>query len=332
MGRRRIRRRYSGLASGLLRGAAGLAVVGGIACAAWYSQPEPRDEETLCLKIPSGSAFAVSETAHHILIVDKTDKWSSPQGSRLRNVVGHLRNELNINERLSIFVFSDTVAPGFPPKFSLCNPGRGSDTTFWTSNPRRWEKKFTEKFGKPLDDIVNELTAATEGPHSPILEVLIDITNREELNKGDIRRRIVFVSDMLQNSDAYTFLPPKASAPPSRPMSSSPSRLPPGMGGPYVPLPLQLLPFTQAQPTVPSQNDVKRVRALKPKSAEPKKVSPKEIEAMVQRKGGLDHLRKFSIAVYQIHGVYPEEKLRAAREFWDSIAVLYGSKIEWKVM
>jgi hypothetical protein len=289
----------------------GLAIVGTLTYAYVHFQPEPRDEETLCLR-SAASASAVAETGHHILLVDKTDKWNDPQGSRLRSVVIGMRDQLGLNERLSLFIFENRVDEGFPPKFSRCNPGRGSDTNFFTSNPRKWEKKFNDDFGKPLDGIIAELIKPTEGDLSPILEILIDITNRDELNKGDIPRRIVIVSDMLQNSDAYTFFPKPIRVPVPRPAPAPPAP------SPYFAPP--------AHPTPPPR------QIFENRPSPIKKLTPKEIEAMVERKGGLPRLKDFKpLVVHQIHGGrYPEEKLLLAREFWNSIATQYGTRIEWK--
>ena len=51
--------------------------------------------------------------------------------------------------------------------FSLCNPGRASDTNILTNNPRRWEKKFNESFGRPLDEKIDQLTKPAQGDTSP---------------------------------------------------------------------------------------------------------------------------------------------------------------------
>jgi hypothetical protein len=61
-------------------------------------------------------------------------------------------------------------------------------------------------------------------------------------------------------------------------------------------------------------------------------LTPKEVEAMVERKGGLPRLKDFkSIVVHQIHsGKYTEEKLLMARQFWEAITTQYGARIEWK--
>jgi hypothetical protein len=299
-----------GLASGL----GGLAIVGTLTYAYVYFQPPPRDEESLCLKSAT-SASAVTEAGHHVLLVDKTDKWTEPQGSRLRSVVIGMRNQLGLNERLSLFVFENRVDEGFPPKFSRCNPGRGSDTNIFTSNPRRWEKKFNDDFGKPLDDIIAQLIKPAEGDSSPILEILIDITNRDELNKNDIPRRVVIVSDMLQNSDAYTFFPKPV---PIRITVPTPPPPPQAAPSPFAAPPAR-------PPPSPRQITQYRVPPIK-------KPTPKEIEAMVERKGGLSRLKDFKpIVVHQIHGgKYTEEKLLMAREFWDSIATQYGARIDWK--
>jgi hypothetical protein len=232
-----------------------------------------------------------------------------------------MRDQLGVNERFSIFMFSDSVALGFPPVFSLCNPGRGSDTNFVTSNPRKWEKKFVAKFGKPLDDILADLTSAAEGPHSPILEILIDITNRGELTNTDISRRLVLVSDMLQNSAAHTLFPKRI------PIPQAPPRPPQGgpMGGPFVPMPVSPSGANKTNPSRPAAQPKFRLQ-------EPRKLTAKEAENLVDRMGGLSHLNRFRIEVYQIRGKYGDDKLATARQFWDLITNQYGAKIDWKVL
>lgn len=305
---------------GLSRAVLGLSLAGAIAGVAIYSQPPARDEQSLCLVPSDNSRRGGVESAHNILIVDKTDKWNTPQATRLRNLVLRARDDLAINERLSIFVFAHKVERGFEPTFSLCNPGRGSDKTIWTSNPRRWEKKFVEKFGSPLDVILNDLTQPTEGKTSPILEVLIDVASREEIIRFDIPRRIVFVSDMLQNTDAYTFFSKPVPAP-IPPVSPKPKEG--GVGGPFIPVPLP----------PPGTENLKKTTPAPRGKTQPGRPTSKEVVAIVERQGGLQHLRKFRIEVYQITGgKYSEQRLKEARDFWDLIASEYGVKIDWKTL
>lgn len=252
-------------------GVLGIAMLAGIPIVGQYMQPAPRDEESLCLVPARGQLSA--EPAHHVLVLDKTDPWNAEQGGRLRTLVIRMRDQLDVNERLSIFVFDGAVQAGVAPVFSLCNPGRGSDTTILWSNPRRWETRFQDQFGTPLNAILDDLAQANEGPVSPILELLIDLTNREELNLPSGLKRIVLVSDMLQNSDAYSM-------------------------------------FNRQQPVL----------------------SPERIGEIVELRGGLRHLHKFRVEVYQVRGVYSEERLIAARQFWNEVAGAYGVEIEWKVL
>lgn len=309
-----MRRKRSDSLGGWIKGGVGAIVVAGIAAAWSYSQPLPRDEQTLCLK----TAGAELKSAHSIVVVDKTDKWSPAQGSRLRHLILSVRDQLAVNARLSIFVFSDHMERGFGPVFSLCNPGRATDTNFWISNPRRWERRFVESFGKPLDQILDDLSAATEGPVSPILEILVDLTNREELLTGGVPRQIIIVSDMLENSDAYSFFPRRMRLPlqNTHPSTNVPT------GGPYVPLQI-----------VPNQTGSASPKPIVSRGfPNVNKLTPTYLEAMVQKKGGLRNLVKFQLEVYQIHGVYPETKLESARKFWDLIAAQYGVRVVWKVL
>jgi hypothetical protein len=71
---------------GWVSGLGGLAIAGTLGYAYVHFQPEPRDEESLCLR-SAASASAVTEVGHHLLLVDKTDKWTAPQGARLRSII-----------------------------------------------------------------------------------------------------------------------------------------------------------------------------------------------------------------------------------------------------
>ncbi len=103
---------------------------------------------------------------------------------------------------LSIYVFNDVFEPGFPALISLCNPGKTASE--FIGNPRREYVKWVEKFGRPLDDALKVLTQPGKGNQSPIVEAIGDVVARREnrVEAGD--RKLLIVSDMLQNSSQYT--------------------------------------------------------------------------------------------------------------------------------
>jgi hypothetical protein len=172
---------------------AGLALAGFFAAPRLLSGP-PRDAQSLCLK--------TGAIGHTLVLVDKTDPWSPVQAERLKKLVKRLSDELPAERLLSIYVFNDAFEPNFPPLLALCNPGRTVSELI--GNPRRDYVRWVEKFGRPLDEALAVLAQPAKGNLSPIVEAIGDVLARRENRVAEGDRALVLVSDMLQNSAAFT--------------------------------------------------------------------------------------------------------------------------------
>ena len=172
---------------------AGLGLVGFFAAPSLLRGP-PRDQETLCPK--------TGPVGHTLILVDKSDPWSEVQAKRLKALVKQVGDELPTDRMLSIYVFNDVFEPGFPSLVSLCNPGKTASELI--GNPRREYVKWVEKFGRPLDEALTVLTQPGKGNQSPIVEAIGDVASRRENRVPTGDRKIMLVSDMLQNSNQFT--------------------------------------------------------------------------------------------------------------------------------
>lgn len=172
---------------------AGLGLVGFFAAPSLLRGP-PRDQETLCPK--------TGPVGHTLILVDKSDPWSDVQAKRLKALVKQVGDELPTDRMLSIYVFNDVFEPGFPSLVSLCNPGKTASELI--GNPRREYVKWVEKFGRPLDEALTALTQPGKGNQSPIVEAIGDVASRRENRVPTGDRKILLVSDMLQNSNQFT--------------------------------------------------------------------------------------------------------------------------------
>ncbi|MEO1552901.1 MAG: hypothetical protein AAFR82_03125 [Pseudomonadota bacterium] len=175
---------------------AGLAVAI-IAFAFFALQPEPYDELTLC-------EISDELPPHTAIIIDKTDEYSAEQASLIAAIIRRTRDRLEIGERLTLFELDEYGQ--FDPRgeFSLCNPGRGDQVNALFRNPEQIEERFNEKFNRPLETLLEDLVVPKEAPNSPVLEALARLGQTEAFSDRAPRRRIVIISDMLQNSDAFT--------------------------------------------------------------------------------------------------------------------------------
>ncbi|MEM9939124.1 MAG: hypothetical protein AAF768_09775 [Pseudomonadota bacterium] len=177
-------------------------VIAGIAVAiigfAFYAlQPEPYDEASLCV-------LSDDLPPHTAVIIDKTDSYSEEQVDLIANVIRRARDRLAVGERFTLF---ELDANGrFDPRgeFSLCNPGRGNQVNPLFRNPEQIEARFAEKFDTPLETALADLIVPKEAPASPVLEAIARLSQTENFSDRAPDRRIVIISDMLQNSDMFT--------------------------------------------------------------------------------------------------------------------------------
>ncbi len=172
-------------------------VLGAISYAALVLQPEEYDPETLCL---------MGETPPHtIVMIDRTEvRYSPDQARRINGVMQEARHSLDIGERLSLFELNHRGEIRNTNRFSVCNPGRGDQINPLYRNPNRVQMRYEALFDRPLDRALDGLLDLIDSPVTPLLESLAELGNREDFDHTVPRRRIVLISDMLQNTQLYS--------------------------------------------------------------------------------------------------------------------------------
>ncbi len=160
------------------------------------SQPKPIDPESLC---PTDQTVP-----HTVMLVDRTDRFTKDHIELFNKTVVRTRASLTIQERFSIFLIDAEVAPAQTPVFSLCRPAGGKDAHWLYENPRLIQSRFEESFAEPLAEIVRTLKEPSEADTSPIMETIREIAALPEFSETVGRRRLIIVSDLLQNVTAYS--------------------------------------------------------------------------------------------------------------------------------
>lgn len=160
--------------------------------------PEPAiDPDTLCpLDTPPAGYVAI--------VLDATDAWSEPQTQALRTSIRKIAQGLRYAEKFEVFEIPEAL-PLFPrPVFSMCSPGNGADANPLNQNARMMQEVFEERFLTPLDGYINTLTGLQEATTTPLLEVLSEISARDDYSVVSGRRVLYLASDMLQNYGGYS--------------------------------------------------------------------------------------------------------------------------------
>ncbi len=136
---------------------------------------------------------------HRIVLIDQSDPFTVQDVEWVQRL---LKEESRNLDRYGAFTVlglrSDN--PYEPVEvFSMCSPGAMSNG--WTDNPKMIAGRFDKLFAIPLQDAVVELLAETSQPSSPLIEALIGISDRADFSEQVAKRRIIMISDLIQNSE-----------------------------------------------------------------------------------------------------------------------------------
>jgi hypothetical protein len=188
--------RYSNAAKGSLIFAATFALLASILFLRWYFAEPIRDARTHCLP--------ATEQGQTIIFIDKTDRWNDHGAERLvRQVLRFVNERMQDEELLRVYIFGDTIAHGFEAAFTACKPPVRVPNNIIDSAAYR-RRKFEEVFGEPLRKVMEEAKKPEEGPCSPIAEVTVEVLTRAEVKHWAGPARLVYFSDMAQNSGLYS--------------------------------------------------------------------------------------------------------------------------------
>lgn len=182
-----------------LLGIFNLLIVAGVVAAVSYFaltlRPAEYDAETLCI--------AGIVPPHRVVIIDKTDLYSQQQAAAIERIILTQRDTLAVGERLSLFELDESGRLD-DSNFSLCNPGSGDQVNPLYRNPDRIQARYESLFDTPLQQALADLVVPKDAPQSPILEALAELAQEPSMAQTVPGRRIILVSDMLQNSAIFS--------------------------------------------------------------------------------------------------------------------------------
>ena len=156
------------------------------------------DEVTLCPTTPSSVT---------VLLVDVTDPMTTAQRQDFQNQLTRLRKSIPRHGKLIVTKVDSVSDKLLQPVIIRCNPGTAEDVSQWTGDPKGVQRKHDEGFVKALDMAFSQLGQATGAERSPIFESVqsVALTELATPDVVDLPRKLVLVSDLLQNTDGISF-------------------------------------------------------------------------------------------------------------------------------
>lgn len=142
---------------------------------------------------------------HTIVMIDKTDRYTKGVTDAIRQQLNDVAKALSVGELLSIYTIDDEPIYGRRPVFQECMPDVKADILLsFRKASNSVEKEYLEKFQVPLDTLLVELLENEEYNKSPIFENMVDVLSFRDFGPEVKRRRLVIVSDLLQNTGSAT--------------------------------------------------------------------------------------------------------------------------------
>ena len=170
-------------------------ILGSTVISALVLKGEKCDPETFCRDDVS---------AHTIVVLDKTDKLNSNQQRAILNYINREKSRLDTFEKFSIFTLTDSSYANPDPIFSKCCPGTGKEANQLYQNPRKIQLRFDQLFSKPLKENMSDIFSNDIGSKSPIMEMIRDLSFRDDFGEAVQKRTLIIISDMMQNTLNYS--------------------------------------------------------------------------------------------------------------------------------
>jgi hypothetical protein len=169
-----------------------LAVLGGLASAAFVLRPPPTDPQTLCR---TDRPLA----AHTVVLVDSTDRLEPRHRHKLRAVLAQERQLLSEYDRLTVMRLNARRPQEPSVLFSKCLPLPPERTNPLFQNARMTQQQWDEEFQHALDTALRSAQAGGRGNTSPILAALRAVAADPDYDQAIPHRRLVLVSDLLEH-------------------------------------------------------------------------------------------------------------------------------------
>lgn len=143
--------------------------------------------------------------SHTVVLVDQTDPLTPEHQELLNTIIVRTQANLEVGGRLSIFAMGGEEALERPPVFTGCRPEQSSDVSWLTRNPTMVQARYEALFQTPLRKQIAELRKPAQANLSPILETIKHISLLPDFGSSVERRRLVVISDLLQNTEGLSF-------------------------------------------------------------------------------------------------------------------------------
>lgn len=142
------------------------------------------------------------------ILFDRTDPISEKQRLYLKNKLDGFRERIQKLEEVDTYSLEDQGNDVVRPLLRICDPGRGTDVSILTGNPKilreRWEKQFEVPLREMLENRLQGGGAKTSAIFEAIQSVSLQSFQKAKL-AAEAPRSLIIISDLIQFTKTLDF-------------------------------------------------------------------------------------------------------------------------------
>lgn len=166
--------------------------------ATWYGSRAP------AITPETGCRRDGSYPAHVVILIDQSDPFRETDIQWVDRIVAEETRGVIDYGKVTLLALT---AQSYEPRevFTRCSPGSPIRVNQSIRNRDFIEIEWRRKLYEPLRAAVGEVLTQRVQARSPLAEALVEIAGRADFTPDVPERRIVIISDLVQNSDDFSF-------------------------------------------------------------------------------------------------------------------------------
>lgn len=156
------------------------------------------DSATLC---PTDGPGSVT-----LILIDRTDRFGTVTKADIEVQLQNRLDATTAHEEIVLFAVNDTDTAVLAPIIQLCNPGAPRNVDPLIASKAIVERNWQQRFMEPMSGVLRELLVEERASRSPIMESIqsVSVTHFGTSSRRAIPRQLIIISDLLQNSSAWS--------------------------------------------------------------------------------------------------------------------------------
>ena len=143
--------------------------------------------------------------SYTIVLIDGTDEFTPVQRAYLVKYFNRLKALIPKYGLIAIYAPQQMSDADFlTPELKICNPGSAEGVSGLTANPDQIQLRYEEKYAEKIDSVLSTGLAAAPASTSPVMEMIQAVSIDALPVSSSAPKRLVIVSDMLQNAPWYS--------------------------------------------------------------------------------------------------------------------------------